>query len=288
MEEVGDLIGRGFRVWRNNLNLCIPFLFSFALSMIALLPILAAFFYAFGPMENLDSITSEDMLAKMEGSVLVWAAAFLLSALLLTGISAFFTAAAIGMAGRALETGTASTGDMWAAGKKHFLNMFLASILSGFIVIAGMVFLLPGIALLPQPFQPEPQAMGLLITGVVLSILYALIMSLMLAVVPYALVTEDLGPVKAVRSSLGFFGYNKFDVLVLWLAVMAISLGLQMIGGAVSAGENVSFQPLSVVTGLVNVLVLSPLATVWWTRLYMSRTGKLNDCGVKSEVKNPW
>ena len=28
MEEIGEMIGRGFGVWRNNLNLCIPFLLS--------------------------------------------------------------------------------------------------------------------------------------------------------------------------------------------------------------------------------------------------------------------
>lgn len=284
MEEVGDLIGRGFGVWRNNLNLCIPFLLSIALSMIALIPILAVFLFILGPIEDLDSITSEDLLNRIEESVLVWASVFLLALLLLSLITAFFTAGAIGMAGRALETGKATTGAMWDAGKRYFLNMFLASLLTGIIVIAGMVFLLPGIALLPQPFQPEPEALGLLLTGSVLFIFYALIMSLLLAAVPYALVVDGSGPVEAIRSSINFFRYNKFDVFVLWLVVVAISLGLQMIGGALSAGENASFQPLSAVTGLVNVLVLAPLTTVWWTRLYMSRTGKLND-GV---VKNPW
>ena len=26
VEDIGDVIGKGFAVWRNNLNLCIPFL----------------------------------------------------------------------------------------------------------------------------------------------------------------------------------------------------------------------------------------------------------------------
>ena len=32
MEEIGDVIGKGFAVWRNNLNLCIPFSLSSVLS----------------------------------------------------------------------------------------------------------------------------------------------------------------------------------------------------------------------------------------------------------------
>jgi len=43
-------------------------------------------------------------------------------------------------------------------------------------------------------------------------------------------------------------------------------------------------QPLSAITGLVNLLVLAPLSNVWWTRLYMSRTGRLK----VDEVKNSW
>ena len=64
---------------------------------------------------------------------------------------------------------------------------------------------------------------------------------------------------------------------------VALSLGMQMIG-SLSVGENTGLQPLSVIVGLVNVLVLAPLSAVWWTRLYMVRKGMLNG----DEVKDPW
>lgn len=284
MEDIGALIGRGFRTWRENLNLCLPLLLNFILSMVVIIPVMTAFAGSLAPLEKLNSTSVEnvqDLLPALEDVLPALILAFMLLILLLSLISAFFTAGAIGMAKQALETGKATTGAMWSAGREHFTKMFLTSILMGIITMAGMVFLLPGIVLLPRPLQPEPQAIGVLLIGLVLLIIYALAVSLVLALAPYALVIESLGPIEAIRASVRVFSYNKFDVLVLWLVIVALSLGLQMAGGAVSAGNAIGFQPLSVVTGLVSLLVLSPLSTVWWTRLYMDRTGRLKDEGWK-------
>ena len=79
--------------------------------------------------------------------------------------------------------------------------------------------------------------MGMLVIGFLMFILYALILSLVLAMAPYALVLEGLGPVRAIRAGIDFFRYNKFDVLILWLVVAALSIALQMIGGSLSTGE---------------------------------------------------
>ena len=126
--------------------------------------------------------------------------------------------------------------------------------------------------------------MGLLVVGLLLFILYVLALSVILATVPYALVLQGLGPVQAVLASIKFFRYNKFDVVILWLVVAALSLGLQMIGGAFSTGEGAGGEPLSAITGMVNLLVLAPLSNLWWTRLYMNRKGMLK----VDEVKDPW
>ena len=42
MEEIGKLIGKGFGIWKKNLNLCVPFIFSGFASIL----IVAAFFIA--------------------------------------------------------------------------------------------------------------------------------------------------------------------------------------------------------------------------------------------------
>ncbi|NTV27608.1 MAG: hypothetical protein HGA93_02860 [Methanothrix sp.] len=77
---------------------------------------------------------------------------------------------------------------------------------------------------------------------------------------------------------------NKFDVLVLWLVVVAISISIQMIFGLFSSENGIENQTLTVVTGLVNILVLAPLTNLWWTRLYMDRKGILK----VDEVKDIW
>jgi hypothetical protein len=286
MEDVGDIIGKGFKTWKSNLNLCVPFVLNLLFSILAVVPMIAALLAVLGSsgdLQSLESATPEELLSRVEGSLFVLAATFVLVILAMALVSAFFTSGAIGMAREALETGKSTTGAMWSAGREHILNMFIASLLMGIIVVAGAAFLLPGVIYLLPSFDPSPETVGLLVAGIMLLIIYALIVSLFLAIAPYALVVDSLGAVDAIKASIGFFRYNKFDVSS-WLVVVAISTGLQMIGNSVSTGDTVTFQPLSIVTGLVNLLVLAPLSTLWWTRLYMSRTGKLKEI----EVKDPW
>jgi hypothetical protein len=287
MEDVGDLIGKGFKTWKSNLNLCFPFLLNLVFSILALLPLAAAFLAILGSSEGLSSLesaTPEELLSWVWDNLFALIAAFILVILIMAIISAFFTAGAIGMAKEALETGKSTTASMWLAGRTHFWNMFIASILMGIIVVAGAAFLLPGVFYLLPSFNPNPETIALLVAGIMLLIIYALIISLLLAIVPYALVVDSLGAVNAIKASIGFFRYNKFDVFILWLVIVAISIGLQMIGSSVSTGDTVTYQPLSIVTGIINLLVFAPLSTLWWTRLYMNRTGKLKDNG----VTNPW
>jgi hypothetical protein len=298
MEEIGEMIGKGFGIWRRNINLCIPFLLNFFVSMLVIVPFLVAFSLAIMPIGSTNSTSIQNMqeaqnlFSQMEGSLgslgwqMIVSVVFLLFGMivLLSLISAFFTAGAIGMARQALEEGRADTGVMWSSGKKHFLNMFLSTLLMGLMTLFGLVFLLPGILRLPWPVQAEPVAMGMLITGFLIFILYAVVLSLALAEAPYALVLEGLGPVQAIRAGIGFFRYNKFDVLILWLVVAALSITLQIIGSSMSSGNSTIYPLLSLVTGLVNLLVLVPLSNLWWTRLYMNRKGILKN----DEVKDPW
>ena len=298
MEDIGEMIGKGFGVWRSNLNLCIPFLLSIFISMLIFVPFLMAFFMTFLPVESMNAATLqnvEDMqklLAQMQESleslemdrILQIAALFLALVVLLSLVNAFFTAGAIGMARQAQEKGKSDTGAMWSAGKRHFFDMFLATLLMGILTLAGLIFLLPALAQGSRSLQADPQAMGMLAVGLLLLILYALALSVLLVTMPYALVIEGLGPVQAILAAIKFFRYNKFDVVVLWLVVAALSMGLQMIGGAFSTGGGAGGEPLSAITGIVNLLVLAPLSNLWWTRLYMNRKGMLK----VDEVKDPW
>ena len=132
MEEIGDLIGKGFAVWRNNLNLCIPFLFSSVLSLLIMIPFFAAFLVAIVPLdlEGLNSSSVQQMqdqilknvaLSNMTLEMAIKVVfLFFLMVILISMVNAFFTAGAIGMAGQALKKGKPDNGVMWSAGKKHF------------------------------------------------------------------------------------------------------------------------------------------------------------------------
>jgi len=294
MEEIGQLIGKGFGIWKKNLNLCIPFICNLFASIL----IVAAFFIAifvaaiqftgedwtqlegYGAMEELFAgVGWQDLLP------IIFLLLAMMAALSLVG--SYFNAGAIGMARQALEEGKSRTSAMWSAARKHFWNMFLLSLIMAMATMAGLIFLLPGMEQLGELLSENPSSLdglGIILAGFLLFILYALLLSIILSPAPYALVLEDTGPVQAVKAGIEFFRYNKFDVLILWLVVVALSLVLQMIGSSFSMGESDAFQPLSAITTLVGLLVLAPLTNLWWTRLYMSRKGMIKE----EEVKDPW
>jgi hypothetical protein len=298
MEEMGEMIGKGFGVWRSNLNLCIPFLLSAFVTTLLALPFLAAFFMTLLPLDRMDVAMLQDeedmqeLLVQMQDSLagletekmLMLAALFLALVVLLSLINAFFAAGAIGMARQAMDEGKANTRAMWSYGRGYFWNLFLATLLIGLINLAGLIFLLPALIAAPMPLPADPQSMGALVAGSLLLILYVLALSVILTAAPYALVLEGLGPVQAVLAAMKFFRYNKFDVVILWLVVAALSLSLEMISGGVSTGETAAGQALSLATGMASLLVVAPLSNLWWTRLYMNRKGMLK----VDEVKDPW
>lgn len=301
MEEIGEILSRGFGVWKRNLNLCIPFLLNIIASMIVFLPILAAIIVTIMPIDSLNDLNQTslqdagamqemltrtgDSLKSLSGeTILQIAGLFLALIVLISLINSFFTAGAIGMARQALENGRSDISSMWSTGRRHFVRLFLATLLIELLTMAGMIFILPGIIMGGEPLPEDPEALGLMAAGILLFVFYALALSVILIAVPYALVVDGHTPVQSISESIKFFRYNKFDVAVLWLLMAAFSLGLQMIGGIAPAGSGASNESLSAITSMINLLVLAPLSNLWWTRLYMSRRGILN----VAETEDPW
>ncbi|RPI20252.1 MAG: hypothetical protein EHM65_00035, partial [Acidobacteriales bacterium] len=198
MEEIGEMIGKGFGIWRRNINLCIPFLLNFFVSMLVLISFIIVIFLVAMPSIDANSTlfqnsqdpqdvqAVQELITQVIGALgsLGWqtvlAATFLFLGMIvvLSLVEAFFLAGAIGMARQALEKGRADTGAMWSAGRRHFLNMFLYTILAGLITMAGLVFLLPGIVQISGAVQAEPAALGILIAGFLMFILYAIVLTL--------------------------------------------------------------------------------------------------------------
>jgi len=291
IEDLSDLFGKGFDAYRNNLRLCIPFILNIIFSMIAMLAILASLSSLTGLL-NLNATSLEIFYLEIKDHLSQLALGFLLAILMLSLISSFFESAAIGMARQALVERKATLEEMWSSGKNNFSNMFLLSILTGIIMTLGIAFLLPGLLLVPKddPFaiMENPSALGFLLIGFILFIIYLFSVSVVLALAPFILVVDGKGPLAAVSSSLKFFRYNKFDVIVVWLVVIALSIGLQTIGNTLTTTSALmTFQPLYVLTSLINILVLAPLSTVWWTRLYMSRTDQLKEEDKLWQISQP-
>lgn len=276
VESTGKILSKGFETYTKNLNLTVPFILNFFITILLAAFILGlGFFYIFGTdLESLQGAASPEELfllvleiVKLHIAEIV--ALMVLYILISMFFQAFFTAGAIGMAQQATETGKSLVSTMMDAGKKNVMNLYLAEILVLLLNLAGIVLLLPGAM---KGGITAPSVL-LLILGILLWMTYIIILSLVLAVTSYALVIENLGPVDGIIAGFRFFNKHKVDVFVLWIIMGVIVVILTVIGNAMG------FVPLmNIIWPFINVLIsafiLPPLSTLWWTRLYMTGTDK--------------
>jgi hypothetical protein len=188
----------------------------------------------------------------------------------------FFMAGAIGMAQKATETGKSDLSAMIEAGKKNVVNLYLAEVLVGLLALAGIVFIVPGamgINLDQLLSEANASAVLLLAGGIFLWAIYIAILSIFLAVFSYALVIENLGPVDGIVAGFGFFKAHKSDVFLLWV-IIGVILIILMIADAIIGGIPVLNVIWQFASFIINFLIIPPLTTLWWVRLYMTRTGK--------------
>ncbi len=283
VERLGSILSNGFDTWKKNLNICLPFVFSLVLtSLVALILIGGALVVAIGPslpslmphLANPDEIPPEviqplyPLFLQNMGLLL---AAVIITIILVLLITAFFTAGAIGMAKEATETGSTSLSDMMDHGRRKFVSLLFANIIVGLIALAGLVFLIPGVLyLLPTINTSQASldvtnmaAFALLFLGFVIMLLYMLIVSIMFALPPYAVVIGDLRALDGVKKGFKFFMAHKVDVFLLWLVVVVIAVAASIILSNIPyIGQQISMA--------VSVIVIQPLSVTWWSRLYLS------------------
>jgi hypothetical protein len=283
VEDIGKIISSGFETYTKNLNLGIPFALSTIINgLLAVIILRFEFLNIFGPsLSSLENATTPreflsiiiPLVVTHLAQIIVLIVTFFLISL---AIESFFNAGAIGMARQATETGKTGLTAMVEAGKKNVLNLFLAEVLVGLLSLAGIVFIVPGALKfdINQLLSPEKNGVPfLLIAGILLWVLYLLILGLVLAVFRYALVVENLEPIDGIVTGFNFFKKNKSDVFVLWFILGIIIAALTVIGELMNFSPVINFiWPL--VNILINIFVVAPLTTVFWVRLYMTRTGK--------------
>lgn len=289
IENVGTILHKGIGTWKRNLVLCIPsileFLSLFILIFIAI--ILFAIILALSSASSMLSDTAEltpEMSVDIMSSLIsenLWVLVifFILVFLVSMLIQSFFMAGAIGMSKEASEKGDTSLRDMFAYGKKNMLNMFLAKILVLLLTLAGVVALIPGVLsigdatmILDDPVRLL-QTSSLLILGFVIWAVYSLIMGLVLTFVSYIVVIEDLDPLGAIEKSIAFFRSNIFGIFTMWLFLTFIALIIQGIDHLIGTTGPMSNMWAMVYIAIM-LFVVQPLTLVWWTRMYMNRTGK--------------
>lgn len=286
VEEIGKIISKGFETFTKNLNLSIPFVLNVFVSGLLTIVIL---FYGLltilgSSLQSLARVSSpDDILFKLLPVIAKYffeiAALIALYFLISMFFQAFFMAGAIGMAKQAIESGKTDISTMIASGKKNVINLYLAEILVGLLYIAGIVFILPGAMkfgqLLSTGFMEgnNTGAVLLLFGGALLWGAYVLILNLVLALFRYALVIDELESIDGITAGFRFFNKHRFDVFLLWLIIGAVIFILAILGQIMGLIPiiNVIWPFLSV---LVSVLIIEPITTLWWVRLYMTRTGK--------------
>lgn len=300
VEDIGKIISNGFDAYTKNLNLCVPFILNvFITGFLALIMFGIGFFLIFYP--SLASFkkgaSPEDIVSSLLPFMMqhIWEIIFMITIifLIIMLIESFFMAGAIGMAKQATETGKSELSTMMDAGKKNFVNLFLAEILVGLLSLAGIVLMVPGAMKVDFTalFSPRnTDAMILLAGGFILWMVYLLIIGLALAVFRYALVVDNLGPIESITTGFGFFKKHWVDVVLLLLIVIAISIVFFIIDQIMAFIPIINFiWPF--VSLIISFFILQPLSTIWWVRLYMTGTGKkiyLNDLlAHPNDFKNP-
>ncbi len=283
VEDTGKIISNGFEIYTKNLNLGIPFVLNFFITILLAGIVLGfGFFYLFGSslpsIENASNPQEVFLIILQIITQHLFEIVFLMIIyfLIASFFQSFFVAGAIGMAQKATETGKSELSTMIEAGKKNVVNLYLAEILVGLLSLAGIVFMVPGamkVDISQILSSPNAGAVLLLIGGFLLWVIYMMILSLVLAVFTYALVIDNLSPIDGILAGFNFFNKHKFDVFLLWLVIGVIVIVLAIIGQIMG-----SIPVMSIVWSFINVFIsifiIPPLTTLWWVRLYMTRTGK--------------
>ena len=313
-KDLENILQTGFLTWKTNLNLCLPFLLSSItriLLVISFLIILVMFLNPVSPsiLESSYYPTYNPLnkiINSLDYSLLTLDILLLLLFLLVLHlISSFFFAGAIGMSKRAVETGNTSLGDMMDFGGKKFIGLFLAQLIISLSIAVLFLFLV----CIPVLIGLKVPSIGrsLIEFGVNLFSVLVLVIGIVFAALPFAIVISDLGVIKGLKRGYGFFMDNKLSVILLWIfirymaefigygvffiAAVAFSLGILFVPIPSNISDISSFASESSLISLLivflavvvilylllswiaSIFVVSPLTTVWWSRLYMDRTG---------------
>ena len=277
VEDIGSVIRKGFDTWKENLCICLPFVFSSILTPIVAIIIIGSVILASIPslvpyLTKPDGITPDlipQLLPQILQSIDI-IIAFIVTIILCKLIDAFFWAGAIGMAKEATETGRTSLYHLIEYGKRKFISLFFTDIIIGLISFGGIAFLIPGILyILPElralsELPPEEAAMALAVFGLgfLAMIVYLMIIGIIFALPRYSVVIDDVGAIEGIKNGFAAFMRNKVVVFLLWLIALAVTMIVASLGAIPYIG--------GIISVILSVIIIQPLTVIWWSRLYLS------------------
>ncbi|MCD4844125.1 MAG: hypothetical protein K8R25_06545 [Methanosarcinales archaeon] len=302
-ETLEKIITKGFNTWIKNLNICIPLVINYVVMLLIKVFVIVIVFVGILGISIFDemlSTSNEELIEVILSSAnenFVFIAILALLCVIITMLaSSYFSAGAIGMCQSAISRGDTTIGDMISAGNKSFIHVFLADVLILLMILAGIVFLVPGGLLMGNNIDTTGAGqfgLGIIlfILGLLIWVIYLIILSVFLSMVLYAIVVERIGALEGIYKGYEFFMDNKLSVIVIWL----ISTTIYIIIGSISivVGQILALTGFiglntiwSLGSQLIIIITIQPLMMVWWTRLYMVKTGK--SPYVDDLLSDPW
>lgn len=282
--DLEDILRSSFLTWKRNLSIGVPFLFSSMINSLFIVFYIVVMYLLINPLQP-----NPNWIFLLLGMLLFIPLLFIMSL-----ISSFFYAGAIGMSKKAVETGKTSLDDMVEYGRKKFITLFLTELLILlFMMVIGFMVLL-----IQMLFRGEFITIFITIVGIVF------------AVVPFAVVISDLGVIDGLKKGYGFFMNNKFRVILLWVftryLTQFIGYGVMLIGVVILSlaipviplPSDMSPQswiplikPISITLGIafiiffiiylsISALIISPLTTIFWSGLYLDKNREQQNDGI--------
>jgi hypothetical protein len=200
---------------------------------------------------------------------------------LIAALNAYFSAGAIGMSLESALKGKTTLSDMAYYGGKRWFDIFKATILwIALLAVPGFILLVPPVYAFYLGAIPQGMALAFIATAVYLT--YAAVFCFMYTLTQTAIIVDGAGVIQGMKSAYNFSSKNKIKVLLAvfanmgtmslasyaW-AVLTSPLGLlQFLSPAVYSIAQVL---MMVVFLLVASFVVTPIYTIWLTRIYLGK-----------------
>lgn len=290
-DSLENIISKGFSTWSRNLNICIPLIINYIIQVVVMFLALVIWMLVLmggSSPDDIISMTDDELVEFMSVSVMGNIPAVVVMVILVFIImllfQAYFFAGAVGMSQNATARGDTSISDMFNAGGQNFIHVFGANVLILLLDMAGIIFMVPGAVLVRNNIELAESGeftagILLLVIGFVLWMLYLLILNIVLSLAVFAVVIENVGAMDGIVEGYRFFMSNKLNVSIMWILVFVLSATVGFVSYIVAniialAGSDSLNMAWSFGSQLVILATINPLIMVWWTRLYMVKTGK--------------